>query len=41
MIYLNYGLFTPQGQSTPFSRNASDNYTMGTNQPLCPEDDGQ
>jgi hypothetical protein len=29
MIYLNYGLFTPQGQSTPFSRNALDNYTMG------------
>ena len=29
MTYLNYGLITPQGQSTPFSRNVLDNYTIG------------
>jgi hypothetical protein len=29
MTYLNCGLFTPQRQSTLFSRNALDNYAMG------------
>jgi hypothetical protein len=29
MTYPNYGLFTPQGQSTPFSDSALGNYTKG------------
>ena len=29
MTYPNYGLFTPQGQSTPFSDSVLGNYTKG------------